>query len=98
MESIYQASYVSLHVRKSNKAAIGLYRDALGFEVAKVEKKYCESRATVISPHPHIYSVSPCNLYTSRRFQRKLPEVESVQGKTGKGVWRMVDSCWLNFF
>jgi hypothetical protein len=41
MSEIYGAEYVSLHVRKSNKAAIGLYRDTLGFEVAKVEKKYC---------------------------------------------------------
>ncbi|KAH6909812.1 acyl-CoA N-acyltransferase [Coprinopsis sp. MPI-PUGE-AT-0042] len=40
MSEIYGAEYVSLHVRKSNKAAIGLYRDTLGFEVAKVEKKY----------------------------------------------------------
>ena len=44
MASIYKASYVSLHVRKSNKAAIALYRDTLGFEVAKVEKKYCKSK------------------------------------------------------
>ena len=43
MASIYKASYVSLHVRKSNKAAIALYRDTLGFEVEKVEKKYCKS-------------------------------------------------------
>jgi len=43
MATVYKASYVSLHVRKSNKAAIGLYRDALGFEVAAVEKKYCAS-------------------------------------------------------
>ncbi|GAV99061.1 N-acetyltransferase complex catalytic subunit Ard1 [Lentinula edodes] len=40
MASIYKANYVSLHVRKSNIAAIGLYRDTLGFEVAEVEKKY----------------------------------------------------------
>ncbi|KAG5649746.1 N-terminal acetyltransferase A complex catalytic subunit ard1 [Sphagnurus paluster] len=40
MVSVYKAQYVSLHVRKSNKAAIGLYRDTLGFEVAQVEKKY----------------------------------------------------------
>jgi ribosomal protein S18 acetylase RimI-like enzyme len=40
MASIYKAKFVSLHVRKSNKPAIGLYRDTLGFEVAKVEKKY----------------------------------------------------------
>jgi len=40
MSTIYKASSVSLHVRRSNKAAIGLYRDTLGFEVNKVERKY----------------------------------------------------------
>ncbi|EDR00970.1 uncharacterized protein LACBIDRAFT_255052 [Laccaria bicolor S238N-H82] len=40
MANIYKASFCSLHVRKSNKAAIALYRDTLGFEVAKVEDKY----------------------------------------------------------
>jgi ribosomal protein S18 acetylase RimI-like enzyme len=42
MEKIYGAAYVSLHVRSSNIPAIALYKDSLGFEVAKVEKKYCE--------------------------------------------------------
>jgi ribosomal protein S18 acetylase RimI-like enzyme len=42
MVTVHKASYVTLHVRKSNKAAIGLYKDTLGFEVASVEKKYCE--------------------------------------------------------
>ncbi|KAJ8482886.1 hypothetical protein ONZ45_g4931 [Pleurotus djamor] len=40
MLNVYKASFVSLHVRKSNKAAIGLYKDSLGFEVEKVEKGY----------------------------------------------------------
>lgn len=40
MEKIYGAAYCSLHVRQSNMPAIGLYKDTLGFEVAKVEKKY----------------------------------------------------------
>ncbi len=43
MANIYRAAYVSLHVRKSNRAAIGLYRDTLGFTVHEVEKKYCKS-------------------------------------------------------
>ncbi len=43
MATIYQASYVSLHVRKSNRAALSLYKDTLGFEVKEIEKKYCES-------------------------------------------------------
>jgi peptide alpha-N-acetyltransferase len=38
---------VSLHVRQTNRAAIGLYRDTLGFEVHEVEKGYCECRAAV---------------------------------------------------
>jgi len=40
MASIYQASDVSLHVRKSNRAALGLYRDTLGFTVKSIESKY----------------------------------------------------------
>ena len=42
MATIHKAAYVSLHVRKSNQAAIGLYRHTLGFEEDKVEEKYCE--------------------------------------------------------
>lgn len=42
MASVYKAAYVSLHVRKSNRAALGLYRDTLGFSVEKIEAKYCE--------------------------------------------------------
>lgn len=49
MEKIYGAAYVSLHVRKSNQAAIGLYKDSLGFEVAKVEKKYCKSISSCLT-------------------------------------------------
>ncbi|KAJ7480859.1 acyl-CoA N-acyltransferase [Mycena latifolia] len=40
MITIYKATLVSLHVRQSNKAAISLYRDSLGFRIAKVEAKY----------------------------------------------------------
>jgi peptide alpha-N-acetyltransferase len=40
MAEVFNASYVSLHVRMSNTAALHLYRDTLGFEVEKVESKY----------------------------------------------------------
>lgn len=43
MATIYRAAYVSLHVRRSNRAALSLYRDTLGFTVKDIEKKYCES-------------------------------------------------------
>ena len=32
MVEAFDAHYVSLHVRKTNRAAIGLYRDTLQFE------------------------------------------------------------------
>lgn len=40
MAEVFNASYVSLHVRMSNQAALHLYRDTLGFDVEKVESKY----------------------------------------------------------
>jgi ribosomal protein S18 acetylase RimI-like enzyme len=43
MATIYRAAYVSLHVRRSNRAALSLYRDTLGFTVKDIEKKYCAS-------------------------------------------------------
>lgn len=55
MATIYKAEFVSLHVRKSNRAAIGLYRDTLGFTVHATEAKYCKhgtfssSRATLLT-------------------------------------------------
>lgn len=43
MATNYKAAYVSLHVRKSNRAALSLYRDTLGFTVKSIEEKYCAS-------------------------------------------------------
>jgi N-alpha-acetyltransferase 10/11 len=41
MANVHRAAYVSLHVRKSNRAALALYKDTLGFSVKDIEKKYC---------------------------------------------------------
>lgn len=40
LREVYQAEYVSLHVRQSNRAALHLYRDTLEFEMLNVEKSY----------------------------------------------------------
>jgi peptide alpha-N-acetyltransferase len=40
MVESFHAQYVSLHVRKSNRAALQLYRDTLKFTVHEVEKGY----------------------------------------------------------
>lgn len=40
MVETFQAKYVSLHVRVSNKAALHLYKTTLGFKIEKTEAKY----------------------------------------------------------
>lgn len=37
---VFGAEYVSLHVRKSNRAALHLYKQTLGYEVNDIEAKY----------------------------------------------------------
>jgi peptide alpha-N-acetyltransferase len=40
MEQVYEAEYVSLHVRRSNRAAFNLYTETLGYKINDVEAKY----------------------------------------------------------
>lgn len=40
MVECFNAQYVSLHVRKSNRAALNLYTNALKFKIIEVEPKY----------------------------------------------------------
>lgn len=40
MIECFQARYVSLHVRKSNRAALHLYQNTLKFELSEIEPKY----------------------------------------------------------
>lgn len=40
MVEAFGAHYVSLHVRKTNRAALSLYKDTLKFNVDGIEKKY----------------------------------------------------------
>jgi len=40
MVESYNARYVSLHVRVSNRAALNLYQNTLGFGISEVEPKY----------------------------------------------------------
>ncbi|XP_031502035.1 N-terminal acetyltransferase A complex catalytic subunit NAA10 [Nymphaea colorata] len=40
MEDVFGAEYVSLHVRKSNRAAFNLYTQTLGYKIHDIEAKY----------------------------------------------------------
>ncbi|BAF15925.1 N-terminal acetyltransferase A complex catalytic subunit NAA10 [Oryza sativa Japonica Group] len=40
MDQVFGAEYVSLHVRRSNRAAFNLYTSTLGYQIHDVEAKY----------------------------------------------------------
>ncbi|KAI0050203.1 acyl-CoA N-acyltransferase [Auriscalpium vulgare] len=40
MAAVYKASYVALHVRTSNRPALSLYRDTLGFSLHVLKRKH----------------------------------------------------------
>ena len=40
METVFGAHYVSLHVRKTNRAAFRLYNTTLKYEINSIEKGY----------------------------------------------------------
>ncbi|KII88000.1 hypothetical protein PLICRDRAFT_162934 [Plicaturopsis crispa FD-325 SS-3] len=54
MAAVYKATYCTLHVRKSNQAAIALYRDTLGFKVHAVEAKYYGDGEDALSMRLHL--------------------------------------------
>ncbi|MFS7923267.1 putative transferase [Helianthus anomalus] len=39
-QTVFGAEYVSLHVRKSNRAAFNLYTETLGYKIHDMEAKY----------------------------------------------------------
>ena len=39
-QDCFAAEYVSLHVRRSNRAAFSLYNSSLGFQIHDIEAKY----------------------------------------------------------
>jgi len=59
MSTIHRAAYVSLHVRRSNRAALSLYRDTLGFTVKDIEKKYCECCPRPDPVIAHVFTPPP---------------------------------------
>lgn len=53
----HDAKYCSLHVRKSNRAALHLYRDTLGFEVIDIETKYYQDGEDAYSMRKNLASI-----------------------------------------
>lgn len=68
MVEAFDADFCSLHVRVSNRAALGLYRDVLKFEVSSFAPVLRASRAassvvplsSSVHPHSPLHGIVPC--------------------------------------
>lgn len=66
MVECFDARYVSLHVRKSNRAALNLYKNSLGFKILEIERKYYADGE---------------DAYSMRRSLRKFKDPENADEK-----------------
>ena len=83
MASVFGAYYVSLHVRKSNRAAFHLYNETLKYEIHDIERGY-------YADGEDAYDMR-CNFVTKKKNDEakndKEDEGENVEvDKVSKGV------------
>lgn len=69
MVECFNAQYVSLHVRKSNRAALNLYTNSLGFRILEIEPKY-------YADGEDAYSMRRDLAELAKLFERELPPSE----------------------
>ena len=62
MKTIYGAKYCSLHVRMSNRAALGMYADVLKYEIVDLEYEYYADKE-------HAYDM---NLFFDNRIKEQV--------------------------
>ncbi|KAJ7294643.1 hypothetical protein O6H91_09G011100 [Diphasiastrum complanatum] len=72
MQEVFGAEYVSLHVRKSNRAACHLYTETLGYKINDIEAKY--------------YADSEDAYDMRKTFRLKSEKAGSVDAKSDKAV------------
>lgn len=77
MVECFDAQYVSLHVRKSNRAALNLYTNSLKFKILEIEPKY-------YADGEDAYSMRRDLTELSRKADRLDQSLPAITGKASK--------------
>ncbi|GLT32447.1 hypothetical protein SLA2020_071150 [Shorea laevis] len=90
MEQVFGAEYVSLHVRKSNRAAFNLYTETLGYKIHDVAAKYIadrkdayDMRTQLEGKQSHHHQHGGCVVLVRQEVQRGLKQ-EEIQNQSRK--------------
>lgn len=90
MVECFDAKYVSLHVRKSNRAALNLYTNSLGFKILEIEPKYYADGEDAYSMRRDLgVFVDPSENTDSNNVENAIADQATTdsgnKGKAGKG-------------
>ena len=80
----YDAQYVSLHVRKSNRAALSLYKDTLNFEYSE---ETAEANARLLEVEKKYYADGE-DAYSMRRDLKPLIERRNAERNTRAALYK----------
>ncbi|KAG0527674.1 hypothetical protein BDA96_06G253500 [Sorghum bicolor] len=83
MEQVFDAEYVSLHVRQSNRAAVNLYTSTVGYQIHGIEAQYYADgenafgmRKPLRQPQPkkhhHHHHAAPVGAAPTTHLRRRL--------------------------
>ncbi|CAJ1014941.1 putative Acetyltransferase (GNAT) family/Acetyltransferase (GNAT) domain/FR47-like protein [Leishmania utingensis] len=89
MDAEYDAHYCSLHVRKTNDAALHLYQDTLGFRCVGVEEKYYMDEEDAYHMKSFFHQENPGSYVDDhkRLIRKTVPvEVEGYAAATGTSL------------
>lgn len=78
MKTIYGAEYCSLHVRHTNRAAIALYKDVLGFEVVSVDEKYYADGEDALDMRLYFNKNKEANKTQAEEEKSSIQEAEAL--------------------
>merc|ERR1712137_555869 len=80
MVETFNARYVSLHVRKSNRAALNLYTQALKFQISEIEPKYYADGEDAYAMKRDLISFAQQNRVTPAD-KTTFYEIKSAEGR-----------------
>ncbi|XP_017757117.1 PREDICTED: N-alpha-acetyltransferase 11 [Eufriesea mexicana] len=80
MVECFGAKYVSLHVRKSNRAALNLYTSSLQFELSEVEPKYYADGEDAYAMKRDL-----SNFYMEKNAPKEKTNKDVKEGESQKG-------------
>ncbi|XP_018085163.1 N-alpha-acetyltransferase 10 isoform X3 [Xenopus laevis] len=89
----FNAKYVSLHVRKSNRAALHLYSNTLNFQISEVEPKYYADGEDAYAMKRDLAQMADVQLRKQLEIKEKSRPLSAIENKSDNRSGHVGDCC-----